>query len=109
MKPPACRATAGTPLRAKDFPALREFLAGYLHQDFTAEHGSPEAAARAFCANAEEAQRLAVIADLDRFLERCRNLPFEKSRDLFTETLGSAWRPREPAGLRHLLSVLRAG
>ena len=109
MRPPACRIGAGAPLRAKDFPALCEFLAGYLHQDFTAEHGSPEAAARAFRANAEESQSKTVAAELNRFLERCGDLPFEQTRDLFTETLGSAWRPSHPAALRHLLSALRGG
>lgn len=107
MKPPACRSNAGAPLRAKDFPALREFIAGYLHQDFTAEHGSPEAAAHAFRAKADEAQRDAVISELGRFLECCRGYTFEQTRELFTETLGSGWRPREAAALRHLLSALQ--
>ena len=107
MKPPACRSNAGAPIRAKDFLALREFLAGYLHQDFTAEHGSPEAAARAFRAYADESQRITVVAELNRFLEHCHDLPFEQTRDLFTETLGSSWRPSPPAALRLLVSALR--
>ena len=109
MKPPVCRATAGAPLRAKDFPALREFLAGYLHQDFTAEHGSPEAAARAFRTVADEAECNAVAEELSRFLSVTQGNSFELTRELFSETLGSAWRPSQPAALRHLLSALRGG
>ena len=107
MKPLTCRISAGAPLRAKDFPALREFLAGYLHQDFTAEHGTPEAAARAFRAVAAETQSNTVAAELSRFLDVTHAQPFELTRELFTEILGSAWRPREAAALRHLLSALR--
>ena len=109
MKPPACRATAGAPLRAKDFPSLCEFLAGYLHQDFTAEHGSPEAAARAYRSTTDQAQCDAVAAELSRFLDMTQARPFELTRELFTEILGSAWRPRAAAALRHLLSALRGG
>jgi len=34
--------------RVPDYPQLRQFFQGYLHEDFVQEHGSPEAALRAF-------------------------------------------------------------
>jgi hypothetical protein len=38
------------------FPALREFLPGYLHQDFGAEYGSAVEAVKGFLADAREEQ-----------------------------------------------------
>ncbi len=33
---------------ASEFPELARVFSGYLHEDFVAQHGSPEAALRAF-------------------------------------------------------------
>lgn len=46
---------------AADFPAVREFLSGYLNQDFADEYGTVEEATKAFCgdANTSEIQELA--------------------------------------------------
>lgn len=43
-----------------DFPALREFFRGYLHQDTLAEYGGALAAAAQFRADADEAQTSSV-------------------------------------------------
>ena len=34
-------------LKPEEFPALRNFLSGYLHEDFAQEHETPEGAVRA--------------------------------------------------------------
>ncbi len=54
-------------ISAADFPALRDFLRGYFHEDLADEYGSPEAAARRFCQDASPEQRKAVAAEWARF------------------------------------------
>src|SRR5260370_42222054 len=43
-----------------DFPALRAFFEGYLHQDFRDEYGSAVGAARAFWKDASDSELAAV-------------------------------------------------
>ncbi len=75
-----------------DYPGLREFFSGYLHEDFRDEYGSAAGAARAFCgdASAEEAsQARQEWAKLRRLLTG-QSIP-----DLHTglQKLGGAWQP----------------
>ena len=44
-------------ISSADFPALRDFLRGYFHEDVVDEYGSAEAAARQFCEDADAQQR----------------------------------------------------
>jgi hypothetical protein len=59
---------------ATDFPALRDFLRGYFHEDAVDEYGSAEAAARQFAADGDAEQRKAVAEDWRRLLEREKSL-----------------------------------
>ena len=62
---------AKTPeISAAEFPALRNFLRGYFHEDLLDEYGSAEAAAWQFCKDADAAQRKAVADDWTRLMER---------------------------------------
>ena len=91
---------------AAGFPELERMFSGYLHEDFAAEYGSPEAALRAFHGDASpaewrrfqrEAQRLAVLAD-----ER----DFDDIRKMI-ERLGSHWTPPSRDALIALLKNAR--
>ena len=104
-KPKSCRA-AVTGFRADDFAALREFLRGYLHEDFRSEYGSPEAAAATFCGEADGREREAAAAQLARFLELTRVLPPAEVLQLFRQELGSGWNPASINALQNLLSAL---
>ncbi len=88
-----------------DFPALREFLRGYLHQDWQDEHGSVEAAARQFRQDADDGQRQRVAKQWQAFRRRTRDMPLEEIRDLLTG-LGSAWYPASNDDLETLTRVL---
>lgn len=50
-------------------------LDGYFHEDFRAEHGSHEAAARAFVRDASPEEREAALSALDRFLAWAAGVP----------------------------------
>lgn len=56
-------------ISAANFPALRSFLRGYLHEDMVDEYGSAEEAAETFCEDADTDERLAVAREWSRFVE----------------------------------------
>lgn len=75
---------------AAEFPALRSFLRGYLHQDMKDEYGSPEEAAREFCADASGDERAAVAKEWSRFLASMRGEPLAVLNQILTGPLGSS-------------------
>jgi hypothetical protein len=75
-------------ISAADFPALREFLRGYFHQDMTDEYGSAEGAARQFCRDADAGQRKAVAEEWRRLVEQVT--PLTAFNEVLTKKLGSA-------------------
>ena len=90
-----------------EFPQLHRVFSGYLHEDYGAEHGSAEAALRAFRDDASpaewrrferEALRLARLT-LERSFDDVCKLPHE---------LGSRWTPPSREALIALLSGERA-
>jgi hypothetical protein len=75
-----------------EFPALRAFLAAYLHQDFQDEYGSAAAAAKAFCADANDAECSAVRGEWKIW----RTSVEQSSLDEIAQSLrhlGAAWQP----------------
>ena len=90
-------------------PALTGFLRGYLHEDFLEEHGSAEAAARAFRDAASPAELEALEADLDTLAQAVSDLPIARIRRLLVDELGSAWIPGSRAELERLIAALRQG
>lgn len=89
-------------LDASEFPALEQFLSGYLHQDFVLEHKTPQGALRAFLADAAREERDALFEELARFLTRSRGMAWNDVRQAFL-ALGSAWNPPSRAVLSALL------
>jgi hypothetical protein len=92
MSDPAAKKPAPkkTPSPAAEFPALRSFLRGYLHQDMKDEYGSPEEAAREFCADASGDERAAVAEEWSRFLASMRGEPLAVLNQVLTGPLGSS-------------------
>ena len=106
MTPRRRRPPERTPARRvtrDQFPALSEFLAGYLHEDFLQEHGSPAAAARAFAADANAPDRQALVVEMRRFLGLTEGWPLNDLRQALT-TLGAAWRPASRAEVEALVT-----
>ena len=89
-----------------EFAALREFVRGYLNQDFADEYGSAAGAAKAFCADATPKEVAAVAREWGAFVESVRGLKVgEINRRLFEE-LGSGWSVSDPAELGDVATVL---
>ena len=78
-------------ISAADFPALRDFLRGYFHQDLADEYGSPKAAAEHFRQDADETQRKALAEEWTRFLAGMKGQPLEALNHALM-ALGSACR-----------------
>ena len=79
---------------ANEFPVLKEFFSGYLHEDFNDEYGSAASAARAFRGDAspeESAQARLEWAKLRKILTG-RSMP-EIQTSL--EKMGGSWRPQD--------------
>jgi hypothetical protein len=79
---------------ANEFPVLKEFFSGYLHEDFNDEYGSAAIAARAFRGDAspeESAQARQEWAKLRKILTGRSMLEIQTS----LEKLGGVWRPRD--------------
>ena len=73
------------------FPALRNFLRGYFHQDMKDEYGSAPLATRQFCQDASVEDRAAVSADWARFTQQTSGLPLDQINQLLTVRLGSSY------------------
>ncbi|HRC63027.1 MAG TPA: contact-dependent growth inhibition system immunity protein [Dehalococcoidia bacterium] len=83
--------------------SLRKMLRGYFHQDVIAEHGSIEAAARAYRAEAPPAERWRAARQLRVLLAGCETV--EDVRDAFA-ALRSGWRPRDLRSVERVLAIL---
>jgi CdiI immunity protein len=83
-KPPAA-------ISAAEFPALRTFLRGYLHQDMKDEYGSVAEAARRFSADASLQERAAVAAEWSNFLNQTGGQPLHAINAILTGPLGSSY------------------
>jgi hypothetical protein len=90
-----------------ELTGLSLLLDGYFHQDFRAEHGSHEAAARAFAVEASTEEREAAVRALDRLVTWAETVDREDWQEALTSA-GGAWRPRSLAPLREVLAILTA-
>jgi hypothetical protein len=90
--------------RAPDYPQLRQFFEGYLHEDFVQEHGSPQGALRAFEADASAAELRRFRAEAKRLLATVESEELGEIRELLSK-LGSTWAPRSRAAVAKLLSA----
>jgi len=84
------------------FRQLRRVFAGYLHEDFLVEHGTPEAALGAFRADASPRELERFRNEAKRFLAHTSTLDFGEVRE-FVRQLGSRWVPPSRESLIALL------
>ena len=78
---------------ALDFPALRDFFSGYLHEDFRDEYGSVTDAAKAFRKDASDGEIKAVQNEWKRWRAALGNCPTDEIAKVLRQ-LGSAWQPQ---------------
>jgi hypothetical protein len=88
-----------------DFPRLREFARGYLHQDVLREYGSAVAAAKAYLADLNEEERQEVRAEAQRLLVLAQKGSLKESKEALGK-LGAAWRAMEKKGFSDVLLAL---
>lgn len=75
-----------------DYPALRDFLPAYLHEDFAEEYSSAADAVKGFLADASGDEILQVKEEWSAFRSALRNRPLQEIQAALTK-LGSAWLP----------------
>jgi len=75
-----------------EFPGLREFCSGYLHQDFRDEYGSAAGAAKAFRKDSSEAQIKAVQNEWKSWRAGLKNSSADEVAKALRQ-LGSSWQP----------------
>ncbi len=97
----------GAALDPARFPALRRFVRGYLHEDLAAEHGTAEAAARAFRADASPSERAEVVREWNALRAAVEPGGLVALREALA-ALGAAWRPRSLAEADRFGSALGA-
>ena len=90
-------------LKPSDFPELQRVFAGYLHEDFLEEYGTPIAALRAFQEDADHSERQRFLTETRRFLERTARLDFNEVRALIAR-LGCRWTPPSRKAMVALLA-----
>ena len=99
---------ASTPqISAATFPALREFLRGYLHQDWPDEYSTPAEAARDFCQDASPQERTTVKDQWEAFRQQTKNLSLPAISSLLSKQLGADWSPQNTDQFDAISAVFR--
>jgi len=88
-----------------DYPALREFLPAYLHQDFGGEYDSAREAVEGFVSEASGDEILQVKEEWRSFRASFAERPVKEIQAAL-ERLGSAWIPANEAELKQVDEVL---
>src|SRR5260370_15680865 len=88
-----------------DFPALRDFFSGYLHQDFQDEYGSAAGAAKAFRNDASETEIEAVRREWNAWRAGLGKASADKIAQV-ARKLGAAWRPQTLEELDYVETAL---
>jgi hypothetical protein len=82
------------------YPAIKAFVRGYLHQDAVAEYVSAERAAERFCHDADRSQTDQLRSEWTRFRSHHVNLEDINSS---LEQLGCAWRFESTEEFRRMI------
>ena len=98
--------TEETSGKAQQFAALRAFVRAYLNQDYEDEHGTPAAAARAFCEDANAEERKRVVEEWGAFVASVNGLRVDEVNARLTGELGSGWSIRDVRELKRVTLAL---
>ena len=90
-----------------DFPALRAFFEGYLHQDFRDEYGSAAGAVQAFREDASDSELAAVRKEWKKWRAGLANASIDGIGQAVRK-LGAAWQPQVAEALDHVETALNA-
>jgi hypothetical protein len=90
-----------------EFPALREFFSGYLHQDFRDEYGSAAAAVEAFRRDASGTEIEAVRHEWKAWREKLGKTPVSEIAQA-ARKFGASWQPQGEDDLDAVETALTA-
>jgi hypothetical protein len=79
-------------VNAAEFPCLREFFSGYLHEDFADEYGSAAGAARAFFGDASLEEAATAREEWVKLRQILAGQPMPEVHAALHK-LGGAWQP----------------
>lgn len=88
-----------------EFPELRRVFSGYLHEDFRAESGTPEAALQRFWADAAADERRRFQHEAERFLAHTAAWDLDALRRLVHQ-LGGRWVPPSRDAVVNVLTAV---
>lgn len=88
-----------------DYPALREMLPAYLHQDFGDEYGSAEMAVQSFLQDASRDEIRQFKEDWLHLRQAMAGRPLKECQAALGR-LGSAWTPQSEIELKRLDEIL---
>jgi hypothetical protein len=77
-----------------EFPVLKEFFSGYLHEDFNDEYGSATSAARAFRGDASPEESAQAREEWAKLRQILTGRPIQEVQ-ISLQKLGGAWRPQD--------------
>ncbi len=89
----------------KEYPALRAFMHGYLHEDYVDEYGSAVEAVHEFRSDAEDDEFNKVLKEWRHFVQLAKTHSIQSIQKKIHDELGGGWRP---ASLADLQSVTKA-
>ena len=105
MKHEKAKTQGGPAISPSDYPGLREFFSGYLHEDFRDEYGSPSGAARAFKGDGSNDEIAQVRNEWGKLRSALRGKPITDFQDALRK-LGSGWQPQEEEELSPMDNAL---
>ena len=91
---------------ARAYPALREALRGYLHEDWPTEYADSEDAARAFRRDAADDEKRSVAAEAKKLRAALEGMEVRDLRKLLGAGFGTGWRPSTAAEADRVLRTL---
>jgi rRNA maturation endonuclease Nob1 len=77
----------------KEYPALRAFMHGYLHEDYVDEYGSAVEAVHEFRSDADDAEFNNVVREWQHFIQHAKTQSLQAIQKRIHDELGGGWRP----------------
>ena len=90
------------PVQAEEYPALRAFMHGYLHEDYIEEYGSVEDAVREFRLDSDDDEFRNVLTEWRVFCRKMKSQPLPAIQKTMRERLGGGWTPARHTDLEKL-------
>ena len=84
------------------YPALRAFMHGYLHEDYAEEYGTAVDAVREFRFDSDDDEYKSVVSEWRRFMQHMKSQPIRTVQKVIRQELGGAWMPSSHADLEML-------